>query len=337
MNTHLHTPAPEVARDRYGRPLIIPKGGGKPTAYTRCTTYIDVLEDKYNLQKWMQRQVALGLSQRPDLLTSVIAHHDNKRELDSICEKAREAAGSSSAATNGTSVHSFTEVLDRGGDIPAHLPAPVKASLDAYAAATAPLKAAHIEQFTVLDTLKIGGTPDRIVKVDGDLVIADIKTGSIEWGALKIAMQMAIYARSWLYDPATGARTAHGADLTKALIIHLPAVDDPADAKCELHWIDIEAGWQAVRVATDVREQRRIKFTDLTTPFGQPHLSMRQAAKADRVAAQAAKADNSLPAQIRRCKSADDVRALWNAHQDEWTDDLTAVATAHINSLPTVA
>lgn len=333
----LHTPAPEIGRDRYGRPLVIPAGGGKPIAYTRCTTYIDVLEDKFNLQKWMQRQVALGLSMRPDLLTSTIANRDDKRQLDAICEKAREAAASSAAATNGTSVHSFTEVHDRGQEIPAHLPAAVRASIDAYAAATQHLKAVHIEEFTVLDTLKVGGTPDRIVKHDGGLYIADIKTGSIEWGALKIAMQMAIYARSWLYDVATGERTAHGADTTKALIIHLPAVEDPADAKCELHWIDIEAGWQAVRVATDVRAQRRIKFTDLTTPFGQTHLSMHQQAKAERAAAQAEASNPSLETRIRACKSADDVRALWAAHTNEWTDDLTAVATAHIATLPTVA
>lgn len=333
----LHTPAAEIGRDRYGRPLVIPAGGGKPTAYTRCTTYIDVLEDKFNLQKWMQRQVALGLSQRPDLVLSTIAQRDNKNELDRICETAREAAQSSAKATNGTSVHSFAEVLDRGQPLPDHLPAAVKASLDAYAAATAPLKAAHIEEFTVLDTLKIGGTPDRIVRHDGGLYIADIKTGSIEWGALKIAMQMAIYARSWLYDPASGERTAHGADTTKALIIHLPAVDDPADAKCDLHWIDIEAGWQAVLVARDVREQRRIKFNDLTTPFGQDHLSIRAQAKADRAAAQAEAANPSLETRIKACTSADDIRALWSAHADEWTDDLTAVATAHIAQLPTVA
>ena len=32
------------------------------------------------------------------------------------------------------------------------------------------------------DDLKIGGTPDRIVEMDGEKYIADIKTGSIDFG-----------------------------------------------------------------------------------------------------------------------------------------------------------
>lgn len=331
--TELVTPRPQVRRNWRGQPLIIPPGGGKEEAYTRCTTYIDPIDDKTNLTKWKQRQTALGLSMRPDLLTSTIAHRDDKRELDRIVDAALEAASSSAAATTGTSLHAFTEALDRGEPLPDHLPDTIRASLDAYAAATAPLKAVHIERFTVLDSLRVAGTPDRIVSLAPRLHIADIKTGSIEWAALKIAMQLAIYARSWLYDPDTGERTPHGADLERGLIIHLPAVTDPSEARCDLHWIDIEAGWRAVMVARDIREQRRIKFTDLTAPFEAEHLTIRQQAKAERAAVIADREDTSVEAQIRRCRSEDDVRAVWAARQHEWTDALTAAAKARIAEL----
>ena len=58
----------EIPRDHFGRPLVIPPGGGKPVPYRRCTTFIDVLADRFNLELWKQRQVAVGLSRRPDLL-----------------------------------------------------------------------------------------------------------------------------------------------------------------------------------------------------------------------------------------------------------------------------
>lgn len=338
--TKLATIKPDITRDRYGRPMVTPPGGGAKTAYTRATTYIDCLEDKFNLQKWMQRMVALGLASRPDLLLSVSAHREDNRELDNICEKAREAAAASAKATTGTALHALTELIDRGQDLPPGLPKNVEASLAAYVAATADLKAVLIEEFCVLDTLKIGGTPDRVVDYGGERFIADIKTGSIDWGALKIAMQLAIYARAQTYNPDTGERGYHQADMTRALIVHLPAVDDPADAVCTLHWIDIEAGWYAVNVATQVREKRTLKFKDLTKPFGpiarvQPgtvpgNTSMRRETVA---AERAAAAPTSLEDRIKACASAEDVRSLWEAHQDDWTDELTRTATVHIASL----
>ena len=328
--------APEISRDRYGRPLVVPQGGGKPVPYTRCTTYIDCLEDKFNLQKWMQRMVALGLATRPDLLLSVSAHPEDKKQLDKICDDAREAAGSSAKATTGTALHALTEIPDRGGQLPV-LPANYKASIDAYVAATAPLKAVAIEQFLVLDTLKIGGTTDRIVEYGGETYIADIKTGSIEWGALKIAMQLAVYARSWAYDIGTAERTPTGVSTNRGLIIHLPSVDDPADATCTLHWVDLEAGWQAVQVAAQVREKRSLKFKDLTQPFvaDEPvrpslHLEKRDDAKA---AADTAHELEQLERMIRGCPTRDDVLALWAKHKATWTDHLTDVAKDHVAGL----
>jgi hypothetical protein len=144
------TPPPAIPRDRYQRPLVVPVGGGKPVAYTRCTTYVDCIDDKFGLQKWMMRMTALGLASRPDLLLSVQAHRDDKGRLDKIVEAAKEAAAANAAATTGTALHALTELIDRGEDLPV-LPPETVADLEAYRAATADLKAVLIEQFCVQD------------------------------------------------------------------------------------------------------------------------------------------------------------------------------------------
>lgn len=325
------TPPPEIPRDRYGRPMVVPPTGTKPVAYTRATTFIDCLDDKYNLQQWERRMVALGLATRPDLLLRVSsigvpgADKAKKKQLDEVCSAAKEAAAASAAATTGTALHALTELIDRGQELPV-IPVNAMASLNAYRAATANLTATHIEQFCVLDKLRIGGTPDRVVRYQGNRYIADVKTGSIEYGVLKIAMQLAIYARSHTYDIATGVRGEHGADTLRGIIIHLPAVEDPADARCDLHWVDLKAGWEAVLVARQVRDKRTLKFADLTQPFGAAELPIEGPLE-----------QPSLADQIRACTTADDVRALWAVHAAEWTDELTAVASAHITSLPTAS
>jgi hypothetical protein len=343
--TTITTPPPPIARDRWGRPLVVPPEGGKAVAYTRCTTFIDCIEDKYNLQKWMQRMVATGLASRPDLLLSVSAHLDDKGALDKICESAREAAQATAAATTGTALHALTELIDRGQELPPGLPANVQASLKAYEAATADLKATHIEQFCVLDMLKsgppgsrmpgIGGTPDRIVKYQGGVYIADLKTGSIQWGALKIAMQLALYSRSQTYDIVTAERGRHNASTTKGIVIHLPAVEDPADARCDLFWVDLSEGWNAVLVARAIREKRKLKLPDLMTPLGEPTLTEQLVASLPATDITPAPdpsfgAANSLTARILACSSADEVRALWTA---DWTDDMVALAKAHVVTL----
>ena len=325
------TPEPTITRDRYGRPVVIPPNGGKGVAYTRCTTYIDVLDDKYNLQQWEKRMVALGLASRPDLLLSVSAHKDDKKALNRICDDAKEAAAASAAATTGTALHALTELVDRGQDLPV-LPEQAVADLEAYKAATVDLKAVHIERFTVHDHLRIGGTPDRIVEYGGERYIADIKTGSIEYGVLKIAMQLAVYAASQLYDITSGERTPHGASLNRGIVIHLPA----GTGTCTLHWVDIEVGSQAVQVARQVREQRTRTFKDLTAPFGLPERPSLRLQKQDEVKTEARErvAVEQLERMIRACPTSDDVRALWAAHEDEWSAQLTEVARGHIASLP---
>ncbi|MFF0860923.1 hypothetical protein ACFYUV_04120 [Nonomuraea sp. NPDC003560] len=291
----------EVERDRWGRPLIVPASGGKPVAYTRTTTFVGCLEDTYNLSRWQQRMVALGLAERPDLVLAVGAHRDDRDKLNELVDDAMDAAKAHAAAEIGTALHKLTEPLDLGQPIGV-VPDAYRADLEAYQRATARLEVVGIERFAVLDELKVAGTHDRTVRYQGREYIADIKTGSIEYGALKIAMQLAVYAHSSLYDPSTCERAQLQVDQERAIVIHLPA----GQGRCELHWVDIAAGWEAVQVAAQVRAWRSRK--GLFAPFDLP----------DPVE------------EIAFAATVEELASIWQrAHAlGRWTDDHTQAAAA---------
>lgn len=309
MTDDFTTPGPEIARDRYGRPIIKPLSGGKPVSYTRCTTFAGMLEDTFNLSRWQMRMTALGLVDRPDLQLAVAAHRDDKSRLNDLCGEALEAAQAHAAATIGTALHGLTEQHDRGTleDL-TKVPAAYRADIEAYIAATAPLEVVQIETFGVLDDLKIAGTWDRIVKVGGRNFIADLKTGSIDFGIGKIAIQLAIYSRCKRYDITAGTRhRLPDVDQDRAIIIHLPA----GTGTCKLVEVDIAAGWTAVDLARQVKAWRSRR--DLARDF-------------DPTA-------HELVDAVYACTSIDALAKLWEAHQLEWTDSLTEIARNHKHAL----
>ena len=301
-----------IPRDRYGRPMVVPPGGGKATAYTRCTTYVGVLEDTYNLSRWQQRMVALGLAQRPDLVLAAAAHHDDKDELNKVCQSAMDAAAAGAAAGIGTALHKVTQRIDRGEDVELKtLPEAYRADIRAYTDATAALKRIAVEQFVVNDDLKVGGTPDLVVEFNGERYIADKKTGSIEWGAGKIAMQLAMYSRSVFYDHETRTRTPIGVNQDLGIVIHLPA----GEGTCRLQWVNISAGWKAVQLATDVRTWRARK--KLIYPFDPVELVEEIFPGAEVI---------TLDEQIEAATTRADLEALYRANRSEWTDKHTRAA-----------
>lgn len=316
-------PGKGIDRDRYGRPLIVPPGGGKPVPYTRATTFVGVLEDTYNLSRWQQRMVAQGLTSRPDLMLAVSAlplngqmSADDKRTLNGLCEQAMEAAQAHAAATVGTALHALAERHDRGEEL-GPIPGQYQADIDAYITETAHLDMVQIETFGVHDELRIGGTWDRIVQIDGRNYIADLKTGSIEWGIGKIAMQLSVYSRCQQYDADTGQRTPlPNVHQGRALVIHLPA----GKGQAELVWVDIAAGWEAVELASRVRAWRARK--DLTRPYIKSTTAAVEAGTEREASAALANA-------IKAATSMDELNHLWEVHHQTWSDDVhTPLAVA---------
>jgi hypothetical protein len=314
----------KVDRDHLGRPLIVPPEGGRAVPYTRCTTFAGTIEDEYGLTRWKQRMTAIGVAARPDLILSVNAHRDDKQALDGFVRDAMDAAKAGVAASIGTSLHKLTEYIDRGEPLPP-VPAEYVGDLLAYREAMAPLKVTGIERFTVLDDLRIGGTHDRTAEFEGRTYIDDLKTGSIDYAELKIAIQLAIYSRSVVYvapgpakdaagewieytaEQAAAARTPLGVDQDRAIVCHLPA----GTGTGSLHWVDIAAGWEAVRTVLDVKRWRSHKRFFEQWPAAEPDLAALVAAAPD-------------PATLR---------ALWERHAAAWTDDLTDLAKTRIAAL----
>jgi hypothetical protein len=250
----------EIKRDRWGRPLIAPPEGGKPVPYTRVSTLAKTLDDKTALAKWMCRQTAIGLSERPDLVALVASSHENKKTVGDAVKQAMDAAKSDQAANIGTTLHALTERYDLGTYDPVFVAPQLHDDVTAYAIAMEPLEIEATEIFVVCDELQTAGTFDRLVTLpDGRRMVADIKTGQHEpnypHGA---TTQIAIYSRGTPYHPATG-RTESLADLgisqTEGLLIHLPA----GQARCDLYVLDLEIGWALATVATHVRRMQKTK------------------------------------------------------------------------------
>lgn len=255
----------EPKRDRWGR-YLIPGPDGKVRSYTRVTTWAGTVDERHNLEKWQQRQVALGLAARPDLLARVAAcQPDDKDELAKLCEQAIEASKGSAGANLGIALHAFTERVDLGEDI--SIPAPWDADVAAYratlAAAGVRIVPEYVERVVVNHTLQVAGTFDRLAEVPGlGLTVCDVKTGGF-LSFQSIAVQLALYARGEaLYDPATETCSPMPAvNQEWGIVIHLPA----GKATCELLAVDLRAGWDAAQICGSVRRWRTRK--DIARPF----------------------------------------------------------------------
>jgi hypothetical protein len=281
-------------------------------SFTRTTTYIDVLDDKSNLEAWQMRMVLVGVADKTDLLNDVPslfqeqqqseqrlrhllrdhgwtgateeraeAKADGKKAKDALNRKAqvaKEAAGAEDKADKGTELHSLSELVDTDQELPHGISFEVVLDLDAYRRVSEGFKIVHMEKLVVSDALKVAGTPDRVSEWFGDepliapdghefrpgeLMITDLKTGTTEYGALKMAMQLAIYANSLLYDHTTGERTEMDNLSRKwGIIMNVPA----GTGRGMLLWADLELGWEAVQVAGMVRRLRSVGGKALT-PF----------------------------------------------------------------------
>ena len=260
------SPAADIARDRYGRPLITPPDGGKPVAYTRVSTLAKSLDDGSALANWKCRMTAIGMSKRPDLVSKALAVSDDKKEMGKVVSSAMEAAESDKAANIGTALHRFCELID-ANELPANTPTEHLADLHAYEQATAGLTMLASELFVVIDELQAAGSFDRLVRLpDGRVVVADIKTGQTEPSYPHgVTQQVACYAHGHLYSPESG-RTARLADLGVSqevgLMIWLPA----GQGKCELFELDLTLGWTLANIAVAVRNAYKTKPATPFTP-----------------------------------------------------------------------
>jgi hypothetical protein len=253
MTIEFTHPQVDIPRDRWGRPLITPTDGGKPVPYTRVSTLSKELGSKEGLTKWLQRQVVVGMSLRPDLVDMAAACRGDDKKLDEVVKTAMVAAESEKAANIGTALHALSERVDEGvplEEIPEHH----RADMTAYKNATAGLTVLAKEMFVVTDEVQAAGTFDRLVRLpDGRTMVADLKTGKWEHKyPHATATQIAIYSHGHLYHPDKGRMGRLpdlGVETDTGVLIHMPA----GTGECRLYLLDLTIGWALATAAVAVR------------------------------------------------------------------------------------
>lgn len=264
----------DIPRDRWKRPLIQPADGmGGLLAYTRASTLGGTLEDQFNLGQWRMRQVAIGIALRSDLALAAKSIRDRnssegKRELDSICQRALEAAESDAKATIGTALHAIADRYDLGEALPDL--GEFQGTLDAYAGVADDFTMHQIEQFVVCDDLQAAGTFDRLVSPKGllvapdgtrftpdDKIVWDLKTSSTaDYFGIKFAVQLAVYAYGVPYSHEHGRLLWETVPSSRwGLICHAAS----GGSEAALYWVDLHLGWQLAVLACTVRDWRKRK------------------------------------------------------------------------------
>ena len=250
-------------RDRWGRPLIVPPGGGKPVPYARATTLAKTLDDEGALATWKMRMVAVGLARRADLIALASTTTD-KKQLDDITQQALDAAASGARANIGTALHALVEQINRG-EQPPNLLDSLTADIAAYRDGVKDLRLSMPETFVVNDSWQVAGTFDFLVESNGMLLVGDLKTGTdLKYSWRSIAVQLAVYANSeWIYDPATDTRSPMPeVDKRLGVVVHLPA----GEGRCQLFTVDIAEGYGAAEKSLWCRGWRKQALSEPWTP-----------------------------------------------------------------------
>lgn len=263
------TPTAVIEREQGSKkPLIrVAEGSDEVVPYDRASSFGKAIDNDAGLLYWAKCMVVKGAAMSPSIVKAArpLDYYDadgaGKKTLIELAEKAMTLAGSSDKATEGTAMHSYTELIDKGQELPIGVDVETLADLDAYRRVTAGLTYPAIETFVVVDEVRVAGTFDRIIQVPdpappgwpewmaGRRCIGDLKTGNAEGAIAGILIQLALYSRGKLYDPATGARQLLDVDRNIGLVVHLPLGKGTA----QIIAVDLNLGWAGVLAAQSAR------------------------------------------------------------------------------------
>ncbi len=344
----------ETRRDRWGRYLVMPPDGGKPVGYTRATTIAKTLDSEGGLIAWKATMTVTGMMRRPGLRArwdALCAQHDSpwysdaKDECRKLVEECAEAGGSTDRAEIGTALHALAELVDLGTTLTIDTPS-MAVDITAYKQTITTVgityDPAGIEACVVLDGYQVAGTADRLVAYLPGYelpLVADLKTGTdLQYGWQAIAVQLACYAHAdAIYrqgEAVDGSQDERlpmpQVDLEQALVIHLPA----GEARCELHLVDIAAGWEAFQQSIWVRSWRTRR--DLARP-----MTVERTAVAPVVAVGAAEGSPAAPTinrdslinRIKAHQATDDGDAFMLALSRQWPAGIPTFRSDHAHTL----
>lgn len=331
-----------IERDQWKRPLIVQPDGSK-VAYTRASSFSGYIENKFGLHIWQKRLLARGMGQREDLAALAAAlppaptgqtSADKRKkteinaELDEIIERALDTAGAYLGADYGTAIHAFTDPLHPSGPVPERMQEDVRSYVELIEAAGIFRYASEL--FVVNDELKVAGTLDGLFAVPAlaCAVVGDVKTG--KQNLHSTAIQVSLYSRSKVYDPATGQRMSLQ-DYTAAVFGQLDLGNGPAfnpeigiyihipkgEGSTTLHPLNLNRGWEMALICAQVRDYQQ------SGDF----------AKADAADYLIQNREAAIAAVINACNSVEELRDAYAAYRWCWTEELNKAGVARMTQI----
>lgn len=275
-----HQPANDFRRAN-GAPMV--RRVDDPTRwdrYARPSGFGSDLDDEDALNNWRVDRAIEGVATHPALAAAIAAGIGRSEGRKDRREQAITLGRGEEAADLGTALHAMAHRMET--DPGFKVPPPYDADLAAYVMALdkAGLESTHFEVHVCSDSWRAAGTADRIYRatrelklpgaeplLPGQSVIGDLKTGA-KWtyAVPGHVIQIAIYADGCFYDVVTDERSPFpdGMRLDWGLLVHLPV----GEARCDLHWADLQTGRIGAALVRDVRRWR--KREDYTFPFLYP-------------------------------------------------------------------
>lgn len=245
---------------------------GAAHKWMRTTNFIEKISDVFSIREWEKQTLVAGLVLREDYYAQACGAlefspgtqdltKDSKKKINEVIELAHEAGGGNTGARLGTALHSYTEAAKRGQEIraPKKWQGKVQLYLDTLTANGLTYRPELLERRVVCLKYNLAGTfDDGLQTRDHRLVIGDTKSQKKIYSYCSPAMQFSVYANAdAMWNPTTGTyEDMPPFDKDVALQIWVPARGDH-DGVCEVHWVDIKQGWEAVELAHQVYEWQK--------------------------------------------------------------------------------
>lgn len=254
-------------RDRQGRYMAKADPSKKPKGFTRATTIASTNDDTYNLHKHTNRHIAMGFALNGDLVSAVraLSLETDKAALDSICKTAAYQAGASYKAEYGTAMHHCfaMSIVQPDYVMPASFVPEVNKIHAALALHGFTVVEGMVERMILNRHLGIAGTFDLLVTDGVEIFVADLKTGDVAYGVMKMAIQGAIYAQpdNVLYNQGAAADGSEDTEepMPKVSADRSLIISAPYGEAVTLHWLDLNVGDEGLRLAIETRAMRNAK------------------------------------------------------------------------------
>jgi hypothetical protein len=282
-------PAKRVVQfDGWGRYRLPDPDTGKDVSWTRVTTIVGTLEDRYHLERWEKRKVLEGVVYDRGLVSQaaqIFQEHgpdprlqDAKKALDNLAKQAIDTAGAHKGADTGTALHAITEDLNQGREdvawgraVELGLEANMTAYRDTLRREEITVLPEFMERIVCIPSLKAVGRLDNLVREAGaDLMrVFDLKSqATLDFGAMKIAAQLAMYVNaSAMFNEDTWEwEEMPAVDRSVGTVCWLPVLEGEDAKVCQLYDVDLEWGWRIAKASFQARKWRSVKPLTLRTP-----------------------------------------------------------------------